>query len=119
MSMKVMEKNGVVFVEGLKNVQIIAAESDALEVLGYCGQYRTQRVMLHKDNLSDDFFNLRTCLAGFVLQKFMNYQVKAAAVLPPELEHNDRFKEMVLETNTSTQFRVFTSREEAEKWLIQ
>lgn len=36
------------------------------------------RVVLNKAAITEEFFILSTCLAGEVLQKFMNYQMKLA-----------------------------------------
>jgi PadR family transcriptional regulator, regulatory protein AphA len=96
----------------------LSSEQDALELVGVCGEYNTDRVMLHASNLTDDFYQLRTGLAGAVLQKFANYRIRAAAVLTPELVNQGRFREMVLEANRGNQFRVFYDRESAEAWLI-
>jgi PadR family transcriptional regulator, regulatory protein AphA len=95
----------------------LSSEQDALELVGVCGEYNTDRVMLHASNLTDDFYQLRTGLAGAVLQKFANYRIRAAAVLTPELVNQGRFREMVLEANRGNQFRVFYDRESAEAWL--
>jgi hypothetical protein len=45
-------------------------------------QYETgyNRIILNKAALCEDFFNLSTKLAGEVLQKFINYDVKLAIV---------------------------------------
>lgn len=37
-------------------------------------------IILNKEAISEDFFNLKTKLAGEVLQKFINYHVKIAIV---------------------------------------
>ena len=74
--------------------------------------------MLHAANLTDDFYRLKTGLAGDILQKFSTYRIRVAAVLTPELVSQSRFREMVLEANRGSQFHVFYKLEEAEKWLI-
>lgn len=45
-------------------------------------QYETgsSRLILHKSAFCEDFFQLRTKLAGEILQKFVNYGVKLAIV---------------------------------------
>ncbi len=42
--------------------------------------YNCDRIMINKECICEDFFNLRTKLAGEILQKFINYQVKIAIV---------------------------------------
>lgn len=107
------------YVEVLSGDGRIEKESDALELVGACGEYRTLRLMIHAENLSEDFFHLRTGLAGEVLLKFSNYRIKFAAVLTPELVNQGRFYEMVLEANRSNRmFHVFYERDKAEAWLV-
>ncbi|NOU91793.1 DUF4180 domain-containing protein [Paenibacillus sp. LMG 31456] len=38
------------------------------------------RIILNKSAISEEFFNLKTRLAGEILQKFINYHVKIAIV---------------------------------------
>jgi len=75
--------------------------------------------MIHYNALSDNFFKLKTKAAGNILQKFMNYNIKAVAVIPNEITQRGIFREFALETNKGNHFRMYESREEAEKWLLQ
>ncbi|UVI28460.1 DUF4180 domain-containing protein [Paenibacillus spongiae] len=45
-------------------------------------QYETgsDRIVINKSMISDSFFDLKTRLAGEILQKFVNYRVKIAIV---------------------------------------
>lgn len=107
------------FVEVLPGDGCIASEADALKLVGACGEFRVQRLLLYAENLSDDFYHLRTGLAGTVLLKFSNYRVKFAAVLTPELVNQGRFEEMVLEANRANNlFHVFYDRDQAVAWLV-
>lgn len=74
--------------------------------------------MLHADILSEDFFKLGTGLAGSVLQKFVYYQVKVAAIVPSDRHIGGRAKEMIAESNKGYDFKVFADISEAEKWLL-
>ncbi|MGE5483835.1 MAG: DUF4180 domain-containing protein [Ignavibacteriales bacterium] len=96
---------------------VIRNEQDAGDLVAACGEHEANRLMLCAGNLTEDFYRLSTGLAGAVLQKLVNYHVKAAAVLPPELASRGRFGEMVLESNRGNHFRVFAGRDEAERWL--
>ena len=74
--------------------------------------------MLYAENLTEDFYQLRTGVAGDILQKFVNYYIKVVAVLTPELVYQGRFPEMVIEANRGRHFQAFYEREKAEQWLI-
>jgi hypothetical protein len=108
------------YVECLAGDGRIENESDALDLVAACGEYQIHRLLIYAENVSEDFFHLRTGLAGAVLQKFANYSIKLAAVLTPDLVNQGHFREMVLEANRSNQnFHVFYEREKAEEWLVK
>ena len=107
------------YVECMKGDGRIEHENDALDLVGACGAYQTHRLLIYAENLPEAFFDLRSGLAGEVLQKFANYRIKAALVLPDALAHQGRFGEMVLEANRSNRMlHVFAEREQAEAWLV-
>lgn len=105
------------YLECLPGEDRITSEQSALDLVAACLKHGTDRIMLHAENLTGDFYQLSTGLAGGILLKFSNYHIRAAAVLTPELTNQGRFREMVIETNRGSQFRVFYSRGEAERWL--
>jgi len=96
----------------------VATEQDALDLVAACGENETHRLMLHSENLSEDFFHLRTGVAGAILLKFSNYYLKVALVLQPGQGREGKFGEWVLETNRGREFRVFYDRAAAEAWLV-
>jgi len=112
------DTGSVPFVESIPGEGVITNENDALDLVAACGEVETDRLLLHGENLSPDFFQLRTGLAGAVLLKFSNYRIKAAAVVTPEQVGQGKFSEFVLETNRGREFGVFTTREQAERWLL-
>ncbi len=56
---------------------LVASAGDALDVMV---QAACDRIVLHAENISPDFFRLATGLAGDVMQKFVNYGVRLAIV---------------------------------------
>ncbi|MFA6308944.1 MAG: DUF4180 domain-containing protein [Clostridia bacterium] len=71
-----------------KNIAEIQSESlvitDVQSALDLMATVRYQascdRIIINKDCITEDFFKLSTCIAGEILQKFINYQVKLAIV---------------------------------------
>ena len=107
-------------VECLPGDGLIASENDSLDLVAACGEYQASRLLISAEVLPEEFYNLRTGLAGAVLQKFAQYRVKVVAVLPPERANQGRFGEMVLEANRSnSMFHVFSEHENAEAWLVK
>ena len=113
--------NGVTILEVLpgEDGTRLSKEQDALDLIGELAGYEANRLLIHYGALSEDFFNLRTGLAGALMLKWSMYRIATAAVIPTEIASEGRFGEMVLETNRrkSREFRVFATREEALDWL--
>jgi PadR family transcriptional regulator, regulatory protein AphA len=119
MNYKLIKEGLHTYLECLPGEKRLASEREALDLVAACGENGTDRLMLHAANLTDDFYQLNTGLAGALLLKFSTYRIRVAAILTPALVNQGRFREMVLETNRGNQFRVFYDRKSAEEWLIE
>jgi PadR family transcriptional regulator, regulatory protein AphA len=118
MNTQMVVKNNLSYLDCVSDGRRIENENDALDLVAACGESHVDRLMLHADNLNADFYRLRTGLAGAVLQKFVNYHIRVAAVIPTELINQGRFYEMALEANRGSQFHIFQDSQTAERWLI-
>ncbi len=121
MNTQEITQNGVTILEVLPGEERLTTEQDALDLVGECGGFGTHRMLIHAGAISDDFYDLRTGLAGAAMLKWTNYRIITAAVIPQEISSQGRFGEMVLEANRrrNSDFKVFTTREEAIDWLSQ
>ena len=60
---------------------LISSEQDALDIIANVRYlYDSQIIIFQRKHLSDAFFDLRTGLAGAVMQKLSNYRFRAAIV---------------------------------------
>lgn len=118
MDYRINEAGNLKYIELVSCAAPVNTEQDALDLVALCGEHETNLLMLPSQVLSDDFFKLKTGVAGGVLQKFINYYVKVAAIIPKEMVNVGKFKDMASEANRGNQFRIFTEKEAAEKWLI-
>jgi hypothetical protein len=57
------------------------------------------RIILNKSAIVEDFFHLKTRLAGEILQKFINYQVKLAIVGDFSMYESKSMKDFIYESN--------------------
>ncbi|ADV66734.1 DUF4180 domain-containing protein [Deinococcus maricopensis] len=96
----------------------LLTEQDALDLVGLSWAQGTPRVLLHREVFTAAFFDLRSGLAGACLQKFTNYDLKVAAVIPDHAGQGERFREMAGEASAGRTFAVFADREAAEAWLL-
>lgn len=53
---------------------------DAVDMLGNLYYQGFESVIIHKNQLNPEFFDLKTGLAGDILQKFSNYRIRLAIV---------------------------------------
>jgi hypothetical protein len=105
------------FLECQQNGGVVDDENGALDLVALCGENEVSTVLLYQENLSPAFFDLKSGQAGRILLKFINYSVKVAAIISPEISNQGRFYEMVLETNRGNDFRIFSNRSEAVEWI--
>lgn len=59
---------------------IIATAEDGLDLLGNLYYQGFDRIVVYEQNISPEFFDLKTKMAGDILQKFSNYRVRLAIV---------------------------------------
>lgn len=88
---------------------------DVSDVIGAC--LGAAGLLLGEAELAPAFFDLKTGLAGELLQKLVNYRVRTAIVVPDPERHGERFTELAREHATHPVIRFLRTREEAEVWL--
>ncbi|WP_328912989.1 MULTISPECIES: DUF4180 domain-containing protein [unclassified Streptomyces] len=80
-------------------------ERDATEVIGEGYYQGAAWVAVPVERLTDDFFRLRTRVAGDIVQKFATYRLKLAVVgdISQHLEAGTALRDFVRECNRGTQ----------------
>ena len=59
---------------------MIGSADDAVDILGNASYANCTKVIIHSGSFASGFFDLRTGLAGEILQKFSNYRMRLAIV---------------------------------------
>lgn len=100
MDIKVVEKNKVSIAVVQSNEPVITDVDSALDFMATI-RYETgcESIALNKSAIAEDFFNLSTRLAGEVLQKFVNYQVKFAIIGDFSHYTSKSLKDFIYESN--------------------
>jgi hypothetical protein len=117
MDYKVIEKYGKKYIEVKSSSVKINSEQDALDLISLCFEHGINIMVINDTVLSDDFFNLKTGIAGAIIQKLVNYSIKTGIVILNERDVNERFKEFALEANKGNNFRIFYNSSDTEKWI--
>ncbi len=118
MDYKLYERNDVRYIDFSAAGLLIQTEQDANDLIAVCFEHKTSGIILSAEAFTDDFYKLRTGLAGAILQKFVNYHAKVAIVFADDARVKGKFKEFLEEANRGKEFRSFGSREDAENWLV-
>ncbi|WP_018884002.1 DUF4180 domain-containing protein [Paenibacillus massiliensis] len=119
MNYQVVQNGETKYIEVISAEPPLSKEQDAVDLVALSMENDVHLMLLHSQALSEDFFKLGTGVAGGMIQKWINYQLQVAAVIPGELIHQGRFKEMAVEANKSNHFRVFETKVEAEQWFLR
>lgn len=93
------------------------SQLDAMEMVSACFEAGTRNLLLDHGTLPPDFFDLSTGVAGELVQKLINYGIRAAVVVPDDEMHSQRFREFARESLRSGSFRVLPDRRSAVDWL--
>ena len=88
---------------------------DISDALGGC--LGSSGLILTEDDLAPEFFDLKTGLAGELFQKFTNYQLRIAIVLPNPDAYGERVVELAREHKSHKLIRFVRSLHEAKAWL--
>ncbi|MHB1152408.1 MAG: DUF4180 domain-containing protein [Eubacteriales bacterium] len=109
--------NDVVLVESPE--KIITDVQSALDFIATIF-YETgcSRIALNKEAMSDDFFILSTRLAGDILQKFINYQVKFAIYGDFSCYTSKPLKDFMYESNNGNDIFFTATKEAAVEKLL-
>ncbi|KEO85286.1 DUF4180 domain-containing protein [Tumebacillus flagellatus] len=83
---------------------------DLMAVLRY--DHECHKIIVHQSNVAEDFFDLKTRLAGDILQKFTNYGVQIALVGDFEAYNSKSLRDFIYECNQGRQV-FFLKDEEA------
>ncbi|MCB0197727.1 MAG: DUF4180 domain-containing protein [Anaerolineae bacterium] len=78
---------------------VINTAQDALDMMVEAGYYDARSVILYEQNIHPDFFELQTGLAGEILQKYVNYQMKLAVVGTFEKFESKSLQAFIIESN--------------------
>lgn len=105
--------------ELLETEQIINSTQDALDVLGTADYHGADAVIFYEHQINPEFFNLRSGLAGEILQKFSNYQKRLTIVGNFENVTSNALKAFIIECNRGSQIFFQSTREAAVQKLSQ
>lgn len=113
----VMNSNGTQIAVLNEDEVLIYDVQSALDVMATMRyEYGCHDLIVNKSAIAEAFFDLRTGLAGDILQKFINYQTRLAIVGDFSRYTSGALKDFIFESNKGQHFYfVFTVEEAIQK----
>jgi hypothetical protein len=96
---------------------LIRDVQDALDLIGNCGYLGAASVIVHETDLAPGFFDLKTGLAGEILQKFSNYGMRLAIVGDFSKFTSGSLRDFIRESNRTGRI-LFTESAEVARTLL-
>lgn len=113
MNIQIHHVNHIVVAEVISNDRIINHTEDGFNLLGDLYFQDFDHIILHEKNITPDFFDLKTGIAGEILQKFSNYRVRLAIVGNFSTYNSKSLDDFISESNRSRQINFVPSLAEA------
>lgn len=107
--------NGKKVAEIITDEIILRTTEDGLDLLGNLYYQGFDKIIIHKQNIIPDFFELKTKIAGDILQKFTQYQMPLLIVGDFSEYKSKNLNDFIFESNKGRQVNFIASVEEALK----
>ena len=120
MQIEYIKENGVTIAVVTGEEKVVTDAASALE-LAMSAKYETgaDRLAIDKRVIAEEFFILSTGMAGEILQKFINYHVKAAIWGDYARYTSKPLKDFIYESNKGRDFFFVETKEEALRKLAE
>ena len=106
-------------INGIKAAEIITDEiilktiESGLQLLGDLYYQGFDRILIYEKNITPEFFDLKTKIAGEILQKFAQYRMGITIIGDFSKYNSARLKEFILESNRGGNINFADSLEKA------
>lgn len=100
------------------HTKLINSVQDALDLLGNSDYLGARKIIIEEKHLSPKFFDLKTGLAGEILQKFSNYRMQLAIVGDFTKYKSKALQDFIYESNKTGRVLFLNTMDEAYQRLI-
>ena len=116
-----MEINIINNIAVIKSNEIILSSAEnALDLIGEISfNYNIRKVIMKKENISENFFDLKSKLAGEILQKFTNYRIDIAIIGDFEACKSKSLNDFIRECNKTGRILFLKTEQEAIETLTK
>ncbi len=109
-----IESNGISYLVINGGEIVLENVQSALDIISMSKyEYNCGRIIIFKESISESFFDLKTKIAGEILQKFINYDLKIAIVGDFSKYSSKSLEDFIYECNSGNDIFFVENVEEA------
>jgi hypothetical protein len=117
MEIMIKDINGISMAEVVDNKIMISSENDAADIIGNSSYQGSNKIILYEKQLHPDFFDLKTKVAGDILQKFSTYNSYLAIIGDFSKYDSKSLRDFIYESNKVGRVNFVNTIEEAREKL--
>jgi len=115
---KFIKNNNAIIAEVISDKVLINEVQDALDLIADCDYNGARRIILRKENIIPGFFDLKTGIAGEILQKFSTYDIRLAIIGDFSKYESRALMDFIYESNKAGRILFVPDRKVAVESLI-
>ena len=115
MTIETHHTNSLKIAEIISDEIILRSVEDGLDLLGDLYYQGFDKILIHEKNITPDFFDLKTKIAGEILQKFAQYRMPLIIIGDFAKCETQRLTDFIYESNKGRQINFVGSLSEAIK----
>lgn len=113
MELSIVTASGHTIAAPLTDEVVITTAQDALDLMATTQHQGANVVMLSEKNITPDFFDLKTGIAGEILQKYSNYQMKLVIIGDFDRFNSQSLRAFMLESNRGNLIAFVATKQDA------
>ncbi len=118
MQINTTQSNGISVAEIVSENIVINEVQDALDLMAECRYNGSEGIIMYEAQIIPDFFDLKSGIAGEILQKFSNYDMRLAIIGDFSKYTSKSLRDFIYESNKAGKINFVSSLKEAKEKLI-
>ena len=119
MKINIININEIHIAEIISDDIVIKSTQDVLDLMADCRYQGAGKIIIHEKNIIPEFFDLKTGIAGEVLQKFTTYRVQLAIVGDYLNYTSKSLRDFIYESNKHGRISFVNTVEEAKEQMMK
>lgn len=119
MTTEIHQNGAIKIAEIIAEEILISNAEEGLQLMVDLYYQDCDKIIIREKNISPDFFDLKTGLAGEILQKFSNYRVQLAIIGDFSKYSSKSLEDFIYESNKGRQVNFLGSLEQAIEKISQ